>query len=102
MNTNIYDPALKAAFAGIQNAFQTSATKNVPVNGQNKTIPYPFPSPGDWRDTWIYFLMIDRFNNPANPPASQWNQRYGYRQGGTFKGIEAQLGYLFYMGVGAI
>jgi hypothetical protein len=24
----------------------------------------PFPSPEDWRDRWIYFLMLDRFNNP--------------------------------------
>ncbi len=23
----------------------------------------PFPSPADWRDQWIYFLMVDRFNN---------------------------------------
>src|SRR5207248_1478190 len=24
-----------------------------------------FPSPEDWRDTPIYFLMVDRFNNPT-------------------------------------
>jgi hypothetical protein len=28
-------------------------------------IPYPFPSPGDWRDCCIYFLMLDRFANPV-------------------------------------
>ena len=26
-----------------------------------------FASPADWRDEWIYFLMIDRFNNSAAP-----------------------------------
>jgi glycosidase len=53
--------------------------------------------------------MIDRFNNPAAAPASTtanppsaWNQRYGYRQGGTFNGIEAQLDYLAALGVGAL
>jgi hypothetical protein len=28
----------------------------------------PFPSPEDWRDRWIYFLMLDRFNNPNAAP----------------------------------
>ena len=32
-----------------------------------------FPSPEDWRDHLIYFLMIDRFNNPAAPPQKQWD-----------------------------
>lgn len=26
------------------------------------------PSPADWRDHWIYFLLVDRFNNPSGPP----------------------------------
>ncbi|HAM50659.1 MAG TPA: hypothetical protein DCP92_08195, partial [Nitrospiraceae bacterium] len=31
----------------------------------------PFPSPEDWRDQVIYFLMVDRFNNPAARPVHQ-------------------------------
>src|ERR1700743_419679 len=109
MNTNVSDPILQQAFSAIQTAYRTGATKTVVVDGQNQQIPYPFPSPSDWRDTWIYFLMTDRFNNDTGAPLSQsanpptpWNQRYGYRQGGTFKGITAQLDYLNSLGVGAI
>src|SRR5947208_8452796 len=28
------------------------------------------PSPEDWRDQWIYFLMVDRFSNSQSPPLS--------------------------------
>lgn len=70
--------------------------------GQPATVRPPFASPTDWRDHWIYFLMIDRFNHPTNPPASAWNQPYGRHQGGSFKGIEQQLDYLKNLGVGAI
>ena len=28
----------------------------------------PFPSPEDWRDQPIYFLMVDRFHNPLAEP----------------------------------
>ena len=109
MTTSVLDPAIKAAFTAIQSAFQNDATKTIQVGGQPKTIPYPFPSPTDWRDVWMYLLMIDRFNDPAKAPASTtavpsiaWDQRYGYRQGGTFKGIETQLDYLDTLGVGAL
>ena len=27
-----------------------------------------FPSPENWRDACIYFLMVDRFNNPQVAP----------------------------------
>ncbi len=65
-------------------------------------VRYPHPSPGDWRDCWIYFLLIDRFQNPIRPPAFTWNKKYGFRQGGTFKGVQAQLPYLQQLGVNAI
>src|SRR5690242_4294720 len=60
------------------------------------------PSPEDWRDHWIYFLITDRFNNPAAPPREQWDAPVGTFQGGTFNGIRAQLDYLHDLGVGAL
>src|SRR5579872_4035481 len=94
----ISDPAVQLAIESARTAARSNATKTILVNGRPLTIPYPYPSPTDWRDTWIYFLMIDRFNSLSGPPNSQqqtpsvaWNQPYNFRQGGTFKGIEAQL-----------
>ncbi|MBO0800844.1 MAG: alpha-amylase, partial [Blastocatellia bacterium] len=60
------------------------------------------PSPEDWRDHWIYFLITDRFNNPLAPPREQWNAPVGTFQGGTFNGIRDQLDYLKDLGVGAL
>jgi glycosidase len=69
----------------------------------------PFPSPVDWRDTCMYFLMIDRFNNPAAPPRSErftpvidWDMQFASRQGGTLPGITAQLPYLKELGINAV
>jgi glycosidase len=63
----------------------------------------PFPSPQDWRDVWIYFLLLDRFNNPNAPPQhSPWDGSHNIFQGGTFNGVRQQLGYLKDLGVGAI
>jgi glycosidase len=64
--------------------------------------PY-FPSPEDWRDHWIYFLLIDRFNNDkGTPPTETWNDAVSVYQGGTFAGVQAQLGYLRALGAGAL
>jgi glycosidase len=60
-----------------------------------------FPSPEDWRDHWIYFLLVDRFNNPISPPNPS-DYPCNVYQGGTFRGIVRQLPYLKRMGVGAI
>ena len=61
-------------------------------------------SPTDWRDMWIYFLMVDRFNRSEGPPRHQpWDDPHfdGY-QGGTFEGVQAQLPYIKALGAGAI
>lgn len=66
--------------------------------------PRAFPSPADWRDQWIYFLMVDRFNNSSAPPRHQPFDDpnfFGF-QGGNFSGIEDQLGYIRQLGAGAI
>lgn len=62
------------------------------------------PSPADWRDQWIYFLMLDRFNNRISPPnhAPFDDPQFSEFQGGTFRGVRAQLPYLKQLGVGAI
>jgi glycosidase len=64
----------------------------------------PFPSPEDWRDRWIYFLMLDRFNNPSAPPVHQPfdDPSFSGFQGGKFSGVQQQLAYIKQLGAGAI
>jgi glycosidase len=64
----------------------------------------PFPSPEDWRDRWIYFLMLDRFNNPSTPPAHQPfdDPNFSGFQGGKFSGVQQRLDYIKQLGAGAI
>jgi glycosidase len=63
----------------------------------------PFPSPQDWRDHWIYFLLVDRFNNANAPPRSApWDGEHSGFQGGNLAGIRARLDYLEQLGVGAL
>lgn len=76
-------------------------TKQIIINGEIKTIPSPFPSPKDWRDHWIYFLMVDRFCGTM-PPQEVWNKKTVIFQGGNFNGIRTKLDYLNSLGVGAI
>lgn len=63
-----------------------------------------FPSPEDWRDRWIYFLMLDRFNNPsAVPNHSPFDDpNFSEFQGGKFSGVQQQLAYIKNLGAGAI
>jgi glycosidase len=60
------------------------------------------PSPADWRDGWIYFALVDRFNNPDRPPAHPWNEERNGFQGGTLPGVTAQLDYIRDLGASAI
>jgi glycosidase len=103
MPTTITNPDLLQAIQAMQVAAHRRQTKRVIVDGQPTDIPYPFPSPGDWRDCWIYFLMLDRFANPfADPRGPAWNRIFTHRHGGTFKGVQAQLGYVADLGAKAI
>jgi glycosidase len=58
-------------------------------------------SPADWRDQWIYFLLVDRFNNPHSKPVPDEYPCNVY-QGGNFEGIIKKLSYLKKLGAGAI
>ncbi|HVN55218.1 MAG TPA: alpha-amylase family glycosyl hydrolase [Anaerolineaceae bacterium] len=99
MIQSINDPEIQKVI----DAARKPAHRIVNVGIKPVTIQTPFPSPGDWRDLWIYFLMIDRFNNPVRKPAFHpWDQPCDQFQGGTFSGVWAQLDYLQGMGVKAI
>src|SRR5215813_5839451 len=81
--------------------FQAILNQAKRMSGQDKG---PFPSPEDWRDQWIYFLVVDRFNNPASPPQHQPfdDPNFFSFQGGKFSGVRQQLGYIKQLGAGAI
>lgn len=85
----------------VQNAIHDAsipATRSVLVNRVPTTIHVPFPSPVDWRDVPIYFVLLDRFNNPGGAPAHTWNQPFDGFQGGTFEGVREKLGYIADLG----
>jgi glycosidase len=65
-----------------------------------------FPSPADWRDQVIYFLLVDRFDNNRNSPPYD-PKRPGPKndpaqgrlfQGGNLRGITRRLDYIKDMG----
>jgi glycosidase len=84
------------------------------------------PSPADWRDEVLYFLLVDRFSDgqeaarplldrrnlaDARPPGSdgsswrwdRWAESGAHRwQGGTLAGVRSRLDYLSKLGVTAI
>jgi glycosidase len=88
----------------LESAKQRVARRLQLDNQQNEMeVPPPFPSPEDWRDQWIYFLMLDRFNNPvAAPHHLPYDSIFVGFQGGTFNGVRSALPYLQELGVGAI
>jgi glycosidase len=96
---------MPVSLADLPASFQqarTPTTISVQVGPRTLQVPRPFPSPPDWRDLWIYFLLVDRFNNPTAPPRQQWDGVHDGFQGGTLRGIQAQLDYLQQLGVGAL
>jgi glycosidase len=101
--TDIFAREITRAFSDARDwANRKEKTRHVSVNGTTVSVPCPFPSPNDWRDCWMYFLMIDRFSNLPKLPNFTWNRQYDYRQGGTFKGVTKQLDYLRELGVKAL
>jgi glycosidase len=70
-----------------------------------------FPSPGDWRDVFMYQLLIDRFDDgeehplydPKKPPKrGREREQGGIFQGGKLKGITRRLDYIKGLGCNAI
>ena len=102
MPTQIFSPEVQTAIDQFLTSAREASTRPVPVDGKTIQVPYPYPSPTDWRDCWIYFLLVDRFNNPAAKPNFDWNRKYGFRQGGSFEGVRSQLPYLQELGVKAL
>lgn len=98
MPDSVFGPEVENAFASAR----TPVRRTVQVDGQAIEIACPFPSPQDWRDRWVYFLLVDRFNNPDRPPNAPWNVPFGGFQGGTLEGVRQRLGYLQRLGAGAI
>jgi glycosidase len=70
-----------------------------------------FPSPEDWRDQFIYFLLVDRFDNnqngvppydPATAVRGRDPQQGALFQGGNLQGITRRLDYIQRMGCTAV
>src|SRR5712691_7097951 len=100
MPTSIVSPEVQSVF----DQARLPQTKRVAVGDQVREIPTPFPSPEDWRDQWIYFLLLDRFNNPQTvprPASVPFDSMLGEFRGGSFNGVRAQLDYLQQLGIGA-
>ncbi len=99
MATSIWEAEVQAVLDGAKQ----QTTRSMMLDNRVLEVPPPFPSPEDWRDQWIYFLMVDRFNNPTAPPRHlPYDGSFGVFQGGTFNGVREQLPYLKELGVGAL
>ena len=86
MTTSLFDPA-------IQQVLNQSRANNGSL----------FHSPEDWRDVPIYFLLLDRFNNPVAPPRNlPFDAQCNQFQGGNYQGVIARLDYIKSLGFGAL
>jgi glycosidase len=111
-------------------AFTTAQlNQNRPANARGVALPRReryHPSPADWRDETLYFLLPDRFSDgqeqtrplldrsnltaarPALPNGEAWRwDRWAQSgadrwQGGTLRGVRSKLGYLKKLGMTAI
>ena len=112
-------------------SFATAMLDTVAPKGVRAEVTLPrrqrfHPSPADWRDEALYFLLVDRFSdaqesfrpkldrqnrNAARPPGSdgqqwrwdRWAESGAHRwQGGTIKGVQSKLDYLQDLGISAI
>jgi glycosidase len=69
-----------------------------------------FPSPADWRDVFVYFLLVDRFDNnrrgvhpySAAAPRGRDPAQGRVFQGGNLKGVQRRLNYIKGLGANAI
>ena len=69
-----------------------------------------FPSPRDWRDVFIYFLLVDRFDNnqrglrpySASAPKGRDLEQGKFFQGGNLTGILRRLNYIKDLGANAV
>lgn len=100
MLLSLKDPLLQSTFDQVAK----TTTRAVRVGAESRTIMTPFPSPQDWRDVWIYFLMLDRFNRAdrKSPASMPYDKPFGEFQGGTFNGVRDRLDYIKGLGAGAI
>ncbi len=100
MLLSLKDPLLQSTFDQVAK----TTTRAVKVGAERRTITTPFPSPQDWRDVWIYFLMLDRFNREDGkvPRSMPYDKPFGEFQGGTFNGVRDRLDYIKGLGAGAI
>jgi len=103
MLRSIFDSEIREVIAQAKEKGGRRATKEVLLHGERVRVPVPYPSPEDWRDQVIYFLMVDRFNNPdetRDPPP--FEEATSKALGGSLKGITARLDYLKSLGIGAL
>lgn len=70
-----------------------------------------FPSPAEWRDQFIYFLLVDRFNkdgnnappyDPGTTPTGRDDAEGERWQHGTIKGVTERLDYIKGLGCTAV